>query len=68
MTGVDAVPQILKVLKLLRGTSIDTLFILGLDRAFRHHGLGRKLLGVSIVRIYEKKCAECEHEFQVFRK
>jgi predicted nucleic-acid-binding Zn-ribbon protein len=27
-----------------------------------------KLLGVPIVKIYEKKCAECGQEFQVFRK
>lgn len=29
--------------------------------------LGR-ILGVPIVRIYEKKCSECGKEFQVFRK
>jgi predicted Zn-ribbon and HTH transcriptional regulator len=27
-----------------------------------------KLLGVRAVNIYEKRCAECGHEFQVFRK
>jgi predicted nucleic-acid-binding Zn-ribbon protein len=27
-----------------------------------------KLLGVRTVKIYEKKCVECGHEFQVFRK
>ena len=27
-----------------------------------------KLLGVSMVKIYEKRCTECGHEFQVFRK
>ena len=27
-----------------------------------------KLLGVPIVRIYEKRCSECGKEFQVFRK
>jgi len=27
-----------------------------------------KVLGVQTVRIYEKRCAECGHEFQVFRK
>ncbi|MGA7491543.1 MAG: hypothetical protein WB930_12965 [Syntrophobacteraceae bacterium] len=29
--------------------------------------LGRKL-GVSTVKIFEKKCMECGHEFQVLRK
>ncbi|MGA2223174.1 MAG: hypothetical protein ABSH41_01870 [Syntrophobacteraceae bacterium] len=29
--------------------------------------LGR-ILGVPTVRIYEKRCAECGHEFQIFRK
>jgi predicted nucleic-acid-binding Zn-ribbon protein len=27
-----------------------------------------KLLGVRTVKIYEKRCMECGHEFQVFRK
>ncbi|MGA2226351.1 MAG: hypothetical protein ABSH41_18090 [Syntrophobacteraceae bacterium] len=27
-----------------------------------------KLLGVPMVRIYEKKCMQCGREFQVFRK
>ena len=27
-----------------------------------------KLLGVPTVKIFEKRCAECGHEFQVFRK
>jgi predicted nucleic-acid-binding Zn-ribbon protein len=27
-----------------------------------------KLLGVPIVKIYEKRCVECGHEFLVFRK
>ena len=27
-----------------------------------------KLLGVTTVKIFEKKCMECGHEFQVFRK
>ena len=27
-----------------------------------------KLLGVPIVRIYEKRCEKCGREFQVFRK
>jgi len=27
-----------------------------------------KLLGVTTVRIYEKKCEACGKEFQVFRK
>ena len=27
-----------------------------------------KLLGVRTVKIYEKRCSECGHEFQVFRK
>jgi predicted nucleic-acid-binding Zn-ribbon protein len=27
-----------------------------------------KLLGVPTVKIYEKRCSECGHEFQVFRK
>jgi predicted nucleic-acid-binding Zn-ribbon protein len=26
------------------------------------------ILGVPTVKIFEKKCAECGHEFQVFRK
>jgi predicted nucleic-acid-binding Zn-ribbon protein len=29
--------------------------------------LGR-ILGVRTVKIYEKRCEECGHEFQVFRK
>jgi predicted nucleic-acid-binding Zn-ribbon protein len=29
--------------------------------------LGR-ILGVPTVKIYEKRCSECGHEFQVFRK
>ncbi len=29
--------------------------------------LGR-ILGVPIVKIFGKRCAECGHEFQVFRK
>jgi predicted nucleic-acid-binding Zn-ribbon protein len=29
--------------------------------------LGR-ILGVPTVKILEKRCAECGHEFQVFRK
>ncbi len=28
----------------------------------------RKLLGVPIVKIYEKRCSDCGHEFEVFRK
>jgi predicted nucleic-acid-binding Zn-ribbon protein len=27
-----------------------------------------RILGVSTVKIWEKKCRECGHEFQVFRK
>jgi len=27
-----------------------------------------KLLGVPMVRIYEKRCSECGKEFKVFRK
>jgi DNA-directed RNA polymerase subunit RPC12/RpoP len=27
-----------------------------------------KLAGVRTVKIFEKKCMECGHEFQVFRK
>jgi len=27
-----------------------------------------KLLGAWTVKIYEKRCTECGHEFQVFRK
>jgi ribosomal protein S27E len=27
-----------------------------------------RILGVPIVKIFEKKCVECGHEFQVFRK
>lgn len=27
-----------------------------------------RILGVPIVRIYEKKCVECGNEFQIFRK
>jgi predicted nucleic-acid-binding Zn-ribbon protein len=27
-----------------------------------------KLLGVSTVKIFEKRCTECGHEFQIFRK
>jgi transposase-like protein len=27
-----------------------------------------RILGVPSVRIWEKRCAECGHEFQVFRK
>jgi predicted nucleic-acid-binding Zn-ribbon protein len=27
-----------------------------------------RILGVRIVKIFEKKCVECGHEFQVFRK
>ena len=27
-----------------------------------------KLLGGQTVKIYEKRCSECGHEFQVFRK
>jgi endogenous inhibitor of DNA gyrase (YacG/DUF329 family) len=27
-----------------------------------------RILGVPTVKIFEKKCAECGHEFQVFRK
>ncbi len=30
-------------------------------------GLGR-ILGVPTVKIWEKRCGECGHEFQVFRK
>jgi predicted nucleic-acid-binding Zn-ribbon protein len=29
--------------------------------------LGR-ILGVPTVKIFEKRCSECGHEFQVFRK
>jgi predicted nucleic-acid-binding Zn-ribbon protein len=27
-----------------------------------------RILGVPTVKIFEKKCSECGHEFQVFRK
>jgi predicted nucleic-acid-binding Zn-ribbon protein len=27
-----------------------------------------KLLGVPTVKIFEKQCSECGHQFQVFRK
>jgi ribosomal protein S27E len=27
-----------------------------------------RILGVQTVKIWEKRCAECGHEFQVFRK
>jgi predicted nucleic-acid-binding Zn-ribbon protein len=27
-----------------------------------------RILGVPTVKIFEKRCSECEHEFQVFRK
>jgi len=27
-----------------------------------------RILGVPIVKIFEKRCSECGHEFQVFRK
>jgi predicted nucleic-acid-binding Zn-ribbon protein len=27
-----------------------------------------KLLGVPTVKIYEKRCSKCGHEFQVFRR
>ena len=27
-----------------------------------------RILGVPTVKIYEKRCRECGHEFQVFRK
>ncbi len=27
-----------------------------------------KLLGVQTVKIFDKRCSECGHEFQVFRK
>jgi uncharacterized Zn finger protein len=27
-----------------------------------------RILGVPTVRIYEQRCEECGHEFQVFRK
>jgi predicted nucleic acid-binding Zn ribbon protein len=27
-----------------------------------------RILGVPTVRIYEKRCSECGHKFQVFRK
>jgi hypothetical protein len=27
-----------------------------------------RILGVPTVKIFEKKCAECGHQFQVFRK
>ncbi|MGA2224666.1 MAG: hypothetical protein ABSH41_09520 [Syntrophobacteraceae bacterium] len=27
-----------------------------------------RMLGVPMVRIYEKRCSECGKEFQVFRK
>jgi len=27
-----------------------------------------RILGVSTVKIFEKRCVECGHEFQIFRK